>query len=273
MPHSLSSLHSVTGIAGEGGDGVTAGFPGDGGVPSGTSGGLGGVLSPGGGGEGGNVRDSRMQHWHEFSSHPMLPVTGSPPNALQMPAPSPTTQRPIPTPRSGTYFPHCRISHCPGGCGGIPNGGGGGDIAGGGEMDGFSGGRDGITMSRLGTMQQEHDLPHPEVNFLIGSPPSSLQREGPATHDAFSTPSSAMPVSISHVLGQNPGGKVGDGDHHCLHHCLHHWPHRSRCHRRATHASSVQDALHRSQPQPPSHSSPGKSHTRGKEGKTATPRT
>lgn len=59
-------------------------------------------------------------------------------------------------------------------------------------------------MSLPGTMQHEHDLPQPDVNFLIGSPPSSLQREGPGTHDAFKTPSDAIPVSISHVLGHSP---------------------------------------------------------------------
>jgi len=66
-------------------------------------------------------------------------------------------------------------------------------------------------MSLPGTMQHEHDLPQPDVNFLIGSPPSSLQREGPGTHDAFKTPSDAIPVSISHVLGHSPGGNTGDG--------------------------------------------------------------
>lgn len=66
-------------------------------------------------------------------------------------------------------------------------------------------------MSRFGATQHVHDAPHPLPRFFTGMPPRSRQTELPSTHAASNTPRDGIPVSISHVLGQNPGN-AGDGE-------------------------------------------------------------
>lgn len=130
-PSDNSTPHRPSHCIGCGGGGETEG----GGVlPSG------GLSIGGGGGLFSMSLPSNMQHWHPLEStplsHPIYPsITGKPPARKQAVFLVPGTQKPTPTPRLGTYFPHLCAEHTPGGCGGIPNGGGG-ELVGGGSIGG-----------------------------------------------------------------------------------------------------------------------------------------